>query len=57
MENIYTFDEKEKRKVDEARQLLFARLQAIATINGLNGNLDLNPDGSGFILKEPPKEK
>jgi len=57
MKQIYTFDEKELAYLKPAQEELARRLRSIAEINGLQGDLLVAPDASGFQIPEKPPEK
>ena len=49
VKHIYAFTENERAYVQVANDELLRRLRNVAEINGVQGNVNLAPDGSGFI--------
>lgn len=52
MKTVYTFTEKESAYIQAAQVKLLRRLRNVAEINGVQGNVNLAPDGSGFVAPE-----
>ena len=49
VKHIYAFTENERAYVQAANEELLRRLRNVAEINGVQGNVNLAPDGSGFV--------
>jgi hypothetical protein len=49
MKKVYEFTEKERAYIQIAQMELLRRLRNVAEINGVQGNVNLAPDGSGFV--------